>query len=695
MLKLDYDSQTLEFKAKLKKDTPEFQAKISQVPGSEEIASGFWSIPRKKQSIKKLYNIFGRGIDTTDKAYNEMIAMKKDTSIKLDYDNSSDKFELYVDFSKKHKSFLKYEVGKCYKRTSKGCWSIPNNYWTLKKIYKEYGESNIKPTKSAKEVLNNYTEKIETIENDLLSKLDTIKTVDRDKIPVDFDFKGEYELYDHQLKMWWAAKEFLKTGAGFAYFADAGTGKSAPAVNVIEYLLENGYINKALIITPASLKYNFAEQFEIHSDTDYNVLVSYNKDQRKGKSGRRWKWTDSNIPIEEYYEGYNEYLENETNAPVQIVNYKCISKEWKKFKGYDLWLADEVHKLRRRTSNRSKAMRKLSKHIPYRLGMTGTPICKDALDLFSQMNIIDPDILPNRYQNFRDKIAKTFTMEVNGRKIKQVYDFKPEGIDWLNDKIYKRAIRYRIGECVDLPEKQYERVVVDMPPKVDKFYKELVKNRVGELGEMGDDNYKYVDAANGLVVVSYARQVASGFVGIKEDGEMNYHTLSDFKVKALMDLLERFNDEQVIIWYRHKHLLGLIKDELDKRIGNKSSDLHEKEYGVINGEIDSMEKSAVSKNFRKGKLDYILASIDVTEGWQGQSAKIAIFLENKFTFDVREQAEGRIHREGQKGDTIFYDIVAKETIDLKILRSIAEGESISEKTLAENIPEWAPFVEGE
>ena len=686
ILKIDYSKG--KFKLYLKKNRPEYHDKIGKLDNLTPNGD-HWVIPKNKRDIKALVDEFGRNlIEVTDSAFQEMNKLKD--AVKLDFDGKV--FELYTSFSNRNRKILKYTIGNCYKRTSKGCWSVPNNYWTLYNIRKIY---DVEITKEAQKEIDKMTEKIGYINKKLLPKLNTIKEIGVNRIPVDFEFKGNYELYEHQIKMWWAAKEFLKVNAGFAFFAEPGVGKSAPAVNVIEYLLENGYIEKVLFITPATLKYNMAEQFEEHSSLRANVLMDYSKDQRKGKSGRRWRWTSTEVPIEEYYYDYDEWLDNEVDSPIQIVNYKCIAKEWKKFKDYDMWVADEFHYLKHRTSNRSKAMKKLSSYIPKRLALTATPITRDPLDLFSQYDILDPDIFPNRFQTFRDKIATTFEMKVgSNRTITQVGSFKDDVIEeWLNPKVYSRAIRYTTEETIGLKEPERNRIVVDMPPVVKRFYQELVKNQVAEIGKMGDSDYKYLEADNGLVVVTYARQIAQGFINIKdEEGNDHHHMLDNFKVKALVDLLSSFSDQQVLIWYRHKYLLNMVKDRLDKEFKKKSSDLYGKSYTVINGDYTDLEQAANANEFRKGKYDYILASIDVTEGWQGQTANIGIWLENHFTFDKREQAEGRIHREGQKKDAVFYDIVSKNSIDLKILKSISKGESLSEQVLAENMEEWAPFL---
>jgi len=690
VITIDYDG---EFKLSLKKEVPEYVSKLDHIEGVEFNGNN-WTILKNKAVIRNIIKEFGQNnVKPTDAAYQKLTDLKD--SVLLDYDGSV--FEVYTHFGEKNRRFFKYHIGKCYKRTSKGCWSVPDNYWSIYQVMKKF---DLDYSKAAKERLSEYEEKIGKIHNDLVPKLNTIKEVDIERVPIDFEFNGQFELYEHQKKMFYAAKEFLQLGSGFAFFAEPGVGKSAPAVNVVEYMIKNNLVKKVLVVTPASLKFNMAEQFEIHSSLRANVLWDYKKDQRKGKSGRRFRWTTTKVPIEDYYEGFNKKIEHdELDSPIQIVNYKCIAKEWKHFKDYDMWVADEFHYLKRRSSNRSKGMKKLSQYIDKRLALTATPITRDPLDLFSQFEILEPDLFPNRYQNFRDKIANTFEMEVDTgggkRTITQVSSFKEDVLEnWLNKKVYSRALRYTSEECLDLMEPERHRIVVDMPSNVEKFYKELVSNRVAEIGSMGEDGYKYLDAANALVVVTYARQIAQGFINIKDDEteEDEYHLLSDFKVKEMIKLLKVLEgNTQVIIWYRHKFLLEQMKKALEKEFKRKSSDLYGKSYTVINGDCNDIEKASRAKHFRDGEYDYILASIDVTEGWQGQTANVGIWLENHFTFDKRKQAEGRIYREGQRGSSIFYDIVAKESIDLRILKSIYKGESLSEKVLADTIDEWADF----
>jgi len=681
------------FKAVLKEKTPENSAKLLKLGGISDDRV-HWKLPYDKKCLKKIPKIFDAKITKDAK----MEFKNMSNMAKLDYDG--EKFEVYIPVNRKNKNLLS-PIGYCYARPTKGCYSIPNNYWSLKKLYELLGKQHISPTKKAKIRLKEMADKKKRID-ELAEVLKEIKFLPISEFNIDHEFKGEFELYDYQKKMFWAAKEYLKNKTGFGLFADPGLGKSAPAVNVIEYMIENGYVENCLVITPDIIKYNFGEQMDIHCDLNYNILYSYdyapsgtasdeayvyeNLEQlfvhypkfSKDEKGRIWKWTDGNVDLNDYYMDKAEFI-NEPNTPVQIINYGCLKNELEHFRGnYDMWVVDEGHYLKNRTSDRSKAMKKFSEDIDYRLELTATPISKDFLDLFSQLDILEPDLIPNSFYYFRDKIANTFPMEVSrNTTIEKVASFKNDVIDeWLAPLVSSISIRYTKEEKLDLTEPERHRIVVEPPKELADMYHEMKENRAIEIGSMGDDDYRYLEADNGLVTVTYARQLASGFIGFTGEGNTEYEVISDFKVKALMDLLETFPPgDQVIIWFKHQQLLRMIEEKLDN-------------YAVIDGSKDSMAKSKINQDFKRGKYKYLVASIDVTEGWQGQSANIAVFLENAFTFDVRDQAEGRIHRKGQTKPTAFYDILTKNTIDLKILETVRRRKSLSKRVLADNPEEW-------
>lgn len=655
-------------------------AKLFSINGIQRNTSeDVWELPYSKTALGQLSALFGDELVFTPRAKEELGRLDKKGDYTLDYDAKSRRFLLFA--SPKLKRTLK-PIGDCRYRASRGCWSIPENHWSLVQLYRILGKNAIEPTPSARGRLDYFTQKANTLKP-LIEQVNSIKLVDKNSLDLNgYIFRGKYQPYDHQLKMWWSAYNVLRAteNVGFFLFCGVGTGKSLAAANVGTALYEEGLAKKILVVTPASLKFNFAEQIQLHTPYSSNVLVSYAPDRRKGKKGRRWRWTESDRPITDYYQDYNEYLE-EPDSIFHVVNYEAVLAEPGMFlDAYDFLIADEVHYVKERSSGRTRALKRVASTIPRRLGMTGTPVAKNPLDVWSLYDVIDPDIFSNRYMDFEDRVAIKKIVGGRGKNFPLIVGWKKEGIEWINQNLYKRAIHYKTEECLDLPEKVFQRIVLTPPPEVEKFYKELKKDLVAEIGTMGQEGYKFVESPNSLAAIAKLRQVASGFVGIADEEEPNrtvYHSLSDFKFKAAIDLLKDLEGHQVILWYWHSYvrdrLIEFIKEEFKE------------EPMVIDGRASSKEKAKRIHQFQQGAYRFAVWNIQVSEGNTATAADVAIYVENSFAYKDRNQSEGRIFREGQTKTTVFIDLATKGTVDFRILEAIEEGEDLSEAVLFEEL----------
>lgn len=679
---VDFDIRKQKFTIQEDEVMPEDLMNLIRIQGLErDMGEGLWLIPCLKGSMWRLGELFKDRVVFTQKAREKLYQLDKAGDYTLGYDEAAKRFLLFA--GRNMKSSLD-SIGDCRYRKAAGCWSIPDNHWSLIQLYRIFSKEDLAPTTEAQSRLDFFTQKLKVV-TPLIEKIKTIKPVDQSLIDTDgFQFRGTYTPREHQLKMWWAAYNMLlQENVGFFLFCGVGTGKSLVAANVAAALHEKGLVDKVLVITPASLKFNFAEQVQIHSPYSSNVLVSYAPDRRKGKDGRRWLWTESKCPITDYYMDYNEYLE-EPDSLFHIINFEAAATAPHMFVDkYDMLIIDEVHYVKSRSSARTRASKKIARTVPRRLGMTGTPVVKDPLDIWSLYNVVDPDIFPNRYIDFRDRVAIKKIIKGKDREFPLIVGWKPEGIEWVNDNIYKRAIRYRTEECMELPEKVYQRIVIEPPADVKRFYKELKDDLVAEIGQMGQEGYQFVESPNRLAVISKLRQVASGFVGLEDEenpGRTRYYGLNDFKFKAVIDLLENLEGCQVILWYWHDY----VRDKLVSLIKEK----FEEPPMIIDGATSATEKAKRIHQFQQGAYNFAVWNIQVSEGNTATAANVSIYVENSFTYKDRHQSEGRIYREGQKRVTTFIDVATKGTVDLRILKAIEQGESLSEAVLLETIHEW-------
>ncbi len=536
-------------------------------------------------------------------------------------------------------------------------FSFPDTWWSYKELFK-IAQPALTPRAEARvKEINLRNERL----TPLVSKIRDVKTSTVDA--GGFVFEGKYQPHDHQLKMWWSAVNMLQVpNTGFFFFCGVGTGKSMAAVNAAVALKQQGLVKRVLVVTPASLKFNFGEQVQIHSKESCNILVSCKK---KKDGTRKWLWTEEDAEITEYYSGYKGYTES-PNGLFHIINYESAVIGGQLFAGYDLLIADEAHYLKGRTSARTKAVKKIAESCPMRLGMTGTPISSSPLDLWSIFDVMEPGFLQNRYIDFENKIAIMQNIKLrNGQSFNKVSGWKDDGMKWLNETIYQRAIRYQTEECLDLPNKSFKQVFVETPSGVLKVYKELKEELVATVGD------HTIISPNSLAVISKLRQISSGFVKT-DDG---YQLISDFKLKAAMELLDVFEGKQVILWYWH----SFIRDELVERIKKK----FKKPPIVIDGKATATEKAQRIHEFQRGEAQYAVWNIAVSEGNTATAASVAIYVENSFTYKDRHQSEGRIYRQGQKHNTTFVDLCSQGTLDLRVLKAVSNKEDLSERTLSE------------
>lgn len=625
-------------------------------------------------------------LQPTAEAAKVLKELSTNTKYLLDYSPKEDRFRISA--GEEMRVFLDPIGGFRYNPRSY-TWSCPNTMWTAKRIYSIFGgKERIVPTKRAREVLDKYTRKIQYL-NPLFKKIERIKMIPVEELDITHKFDGKYEPYEHQKKLFWTAYKVLQLeDIGWFFFAGVGVGKTLPAVNVAIALHEQGLVNRVLVITPAALKFNFGEQIEIHSKYRGNVLVDYGYDKRKGRSGRRYRYTRSDVPIKKYYERFHEYIE-EPDSLFTVVNYEAVVADPKRFisGNYDLLIIDEAHYLKNRNAQRTKAVKEVAWAIPRRLGITGTVVAKDVLDIWSQFDVIDPDVFPVSYWDFEQRVAIKKDIKKGTKTIPIVVGFKDEGVEWVNQQIFTRGIQYKTAECIELPETIYQEVSIETPHAVLKKFHELRDELVVEIGTMGDAGYQYIEASNQLAAVSRLRQLSSGFIGVpKEDDptKVEYIWLDDFKIKSVMDIIDNLDGHNIIIWFWHKTVRDRIALFLGKRFPKDR-------YAIIDGEVDSKAKARIVSEFQDGKYRFLLAQLQVSEGYTVTAADVCIYVENSYALKDRIQSEGRILRAGQKSNKcIIYDVLSMGTLDHKILRTLKARESLSERVLAEwFVTEWA------
>ena len=137
-----------------------------------------------------------------------------------------------------------------------------------------------------------------------------------------------------------------------------------------------------------------------------------------------------------------------------------------------MMVIDESTTIKNPRAKRTKNILKLSRFAPYKRILTGSPVTRNPLDLYSQCEFLNPTHLGfESYYSFRNRYAEMYTANFGGRQVQMIKFFK--NLDELSEKL--RFFSYRVlkEECLDLPEKIYMKRVITLTPEQKKLYKEM------------------------------------------------------------------------------------------------------------------------------------------------------------------------------------------------------------------------------
>ena len=252
----------------------------------------------------------------------------------------------------------------------------------------------------------------------------------------------------------------------FAYFMEMGTGKTKVLIDNLAMLYDKGKVDGALIIAPKGVVKTWYEQeLPTHlPDHIENVTVLWQANITKKQQEK----------LETLYE-------IETALHILIMNVEALStdkgvKFASKFLNSHktLMAIDESTTIKNPSAKRTKNIIGLGKIAKYKRIMTGSPITKNPLDLYSQCEFLDPWLLDfASYYAFRNRYAEMKTMHIRGRSI-QVVDYF-QNMAELSEKLKNFSYRVLKEDCLDLPPKNFTKRHIVLTHDQRKIYDQMKK----------------------------------------------------------------------------------------------------------------------------------------------------------------------------------------------------------------------------
>lgn len=426
--------------------------------------------------------------------------------------------------------------------------------------------------------------------NDIIIYKNFPLPIPKEDIITNIEYIGERCVYD--IIMSEPARNFIANG-----IIVHNCGKTIQALGYIRIHPE---IRPVLIVCPASLKLNWKKEAE--------------------------KWLESKDQVSII----NGQIE--CDKSVYIINYDILIKHEKELinMGFKLVILDESHYLKNQKARRTAVTINISKNIPNRILLTGTPVLNRPKELFTQLNIIDPIAYP-KFTTFAFRYC-------NPEKNDYGWDFNGAShIEELNDRLKTTMIR-RTKEQVlkELPDKRRQTIIMTLSNK-----KEYEKAHNDFTKWLKENMNKTVDAEH-LVRIEMLKQLS-----VKG------------KMPAIIENINNFieSDKKLVIFAHHKividQLMTEFKDIAVSLTGETSMENRQKA-------VDDFMNNPTKKLFI-GNLQAAGVGITLT------SSSDVMFIEFPWTPSQLQQAEDRLHRIGQKNAVNVMYMVGEKSIDEDII----------------------------
>ena len=450
----------------------------------------------------------------------------------------------------------------------------------------------------------------------------------------------------------------------YAYFMEMGTGKTKVLIDNMSMLYDKGKIDGALIIAPKGVVKTWYEQeLPTHLPNHIeNVTILWQSHITKKQQ-----------------EKLESLFEIETALHILIMNVEALSTDkgvkfaTKFLNSHKVLMAvDESTTIKNPTAKRTKNIINLGKYAKYRRVMTGSPVTKNPLDLYTQCEFLDPYLLDfGSYYAFRNRYAEMTTMNVRGRSIQVVKEFRHLGE--LSESLQPFSYRVLKEDCLDLPPKTFMKRYVSLTSDQKKIYEQMKKHALATL------NGKVTSTMTVLTQLMRLHQITCGHF-TADDGTTQ--AVESNRLNELMAILEE-TEGKAIIWANYQLSVGEIIQRIIKEYGEDS---YVHYYGLTSQE----ERQDNIRKFQNDPKCRFLIGTPQTGGYgiTLTQANTVIYYSNGYDLEKRLQSEDRAHRIGQKEKVTYVDLICEDTVDEKIVKALRNKINIASEVMGEELKAW-------
>ena len=437
--------------------------------------------------------------------------------------------------------------------------------------------------------------------------------------------------------------------AGAALFLEMGCGKTFTSINIIETLHLNRLVNTVVVVAPLSIVNTWQQEIEKHGTEHMALSIPV-----VGTKPKRIK-------------ALTGAFRCQTPLKIFLINpegLKTVQKEISALNP-ELVIVDESTLMKNRASSRAKIIKELYQNCLFKMILSGNPIPKGGDEIFSQYEWIEPAVFGSSYYKFREKY---FELDFFN-SIKGLFTHMKEEFE---DKFHQVAFIARKDDCLDLPNKIYERASIEMNAEQKKIYKSMWNDAVV--------SYEDSTCCAAVVITKFLRcsQIAGGLLPLVNDADETAQIMRLQPNPKLEELVNQINlipeGQQVVIWARFNEEIEMIEERLKEEGRNPVA---------FYGKTSYKDKLANREAFREGEATDFIGN--PAAGGKGLNdligAQYVIYYSNDYSAENRQQSEDRNHRSGTKGSTVYVDLIMKNTIDEEVLAVLRGNKDFSDALL--------------
>lgn len=447
-----------------------------------------------------------------------------------------------------------------------------------------------------------------------------------------------YQPYEYQR----TAEQWILDNPYCGLFLDMGLGKTVLTLTALQRMIDYCEIDRVLVVAPKKV----AETTWTTEAMKWDHLQTLKVAKVMGTEKKR------KLALAE-------------SADIYVIgrdNFVWLVGQYGGRLPFDVLVIDELTSFKNSKSQRFKAMRVVRPSVQRVIGLTGTPAPNGLIDLWGQMYCID---MGERLGKSVTKYRENYFNSRSWNNIVVRCDVKKGCDEIIKNRISDICLSMQAKDYLQLPDLLIHTVPVELSPATLGAYNKFEREKVLEFREEHGDEPSNILANSAAGLMNKLSQFANGAV---YDAERNVHEIHDEKVDKLVEIVEGANGSGVLVYYQFKHDIPRI---IRKLKGYK--------VAVYEGEKQLIDWNA-------GKIDVLLAHPASTAYGLNmqQGGHYIVWFGTGWDLELYQQANARLHRQGQKHPVTVYKLIAAHTVDERASAAL-EDKKVKQQSLLDSL----------